>query len=361
MQMSSRRPRASRPARHAYHIRGEGETAVSTDITNARTVQEETKGVSRRGFLGGAGILAGGALAASAAVASVEEAQPAEGEIAPAIGHINHLSYICTGCRTCELICALTHEKVINPQLSRNIVNIDYGDAHRTNVLYCQQCEDPKCLKACPTGALHVDPETGARVIDQDVCIGCQTCLNACIYAQGGQGESRIKFNPETNTCFKCDLCGGDPQCVKFCPLGASQASWIEYAPIVRPGIDDYEEKSVEGAIEGITFNKDYTGPHAGKAQDEMDWALVQVDGGVQVQGQVTSSDGAELRVTMHCEFFDADGNSLGTSDEHQWCLTMHEHLAISFDFAIDDPSQIASVTLVANVTYWVAGVDEEY
>ena len=335
---------------------------MSTVRDEPRTASAATPGVSRRGFIGGAGVLAGGAIASAAGAAAAEEpVATAEEPIAKAIGHINHLSYICTGCRTCELSCVLTHERVINPQLARNIVNIDYQDAHRTNVLDCQQCDDPQCLKACPTGALHVDSETCARVIDQDVCIGCQTCLNACIYAQGGQGESRIKFNPETNTCFKCDLCGGDPQCVKRCPLGASQASWIEYAPIVRPGIDDYQEKTVEGAIEGIVFNKDYTGPHAGKAQDEMDWALLPTDTGVHVKGQVTSSDGAELRVTMHCEFFDADGASLGTSDEHQWCLTMHEHLVIEFDFDIDDPSKISSVTLVGNVTYWVAGVDEEY
>ena len=190
---------------------------------------ENTHGVSRRGFLGGAGVAAG-VLATTAGMAMADEAAPDEEEaIQPAFGHINHLSYVCAGCRICEIVCTLSHEGEIQPSLARNIVHKDIQTGDLTHVLYCQQCDDPKCLKACPTGALHVDPETGARVIDQDVCIGCQTCLNACIYAQGGQGESRIKFNPETNTCFKCDLCGGDPLCVKYCPIGASQSSWIEY------------------------------------------------------------------------------------------------------------------------------------
>lgn len=318
-------------------------------------------GVSRRSFVGGASLATAGALTAATTSAHANEAAKEGQAIRPALGHINHLSYICTGCRTCQLSCVLTHEGLINPQLARNFVNIDYQDAHRTNVLYCQQCEDPQCLKACPTGALHVDPDTGARVIDQEVCIGCQTCLNACIYAQGGQGTSRIKFNPQTNTCFKCDLCSGDPQCVKRCPLGASQASWIEYGPIIRPGIDDYELITYEGAIEGIVFNKDYSGSMASKAGDEATWALIPTEAGVHVSGQVTSSDGAELRVTMHCDFYDAAGALLGSSEEHQWCLTMHEHLPLDFDFAIDDHTKIASVTLVATVTYWVAGVDEEY
>lgn len=336
---------------------------MTTHDYDASTVQDEAKGVSRRGFIGGAGILAGGALAA-ASTAVADEAAPAaeaEGAIAPAIGHINHISYICSGCRTCELICALTHERVINPRLSRNIVKKDIQAGDIVNVLYCQQCDDPKCLKACPTGALHVDPETGARVIDQDVCIGCQTCLNACIYAQGGQGESRIKFNPETNTCFKCDLCGGDPLCVKYCPIGASQSSWIEYREIIRPGIDDYVENVTEGAIEGIEFVRAFTGLQAAKAQDTKEWALVATDTGAAAVGQFTSSEGGELRITMHAEFYDADGNLLGSSPEHQWCLTMHEYLDIELPIEIDDVSKIASVTLLADISYWVTGVDEEY
>ena len=332
--------------------------------TNMVTVADQNRAeFTRRGVIGGAAAaitgLAGASVAASVACAS--EAAADDAAIKPAMGHIVHQSYICTGCRTCELSCALFHERAINPQRARNIVNIDYQDAHRTNVLYCQQCDDPKCLKACPTGTLHVDPDTGARVIDQDVCIGCQSCLNACIFAAGGQGQSRIKYNPETGTCFKCDLCGGDPMCVKRCPLGASMASWIEYGPIVRPGIDDYVELSTEGAIEGIKFTKDYSGAHAGKCEDEKEWALVETESGVAVKGQVTSSEGAELRVRMTAEFYDKDGNLLGTSVEHQWCLTMHEHLEITLEYDCADYSDIASVKLVGNVGYWVSVSDVEY
>lgn len=328
-----------------------------------RVLQEELEvqsgGISRRGFLTGGGVLAGSALMGGllAGCAPKAAAESAETGIQKAKGHVTHVSSICTGCQTCSLVCALSHEQLINPKLARNTVQTDIQVGYVTDVLYCQQCDDPKCLNACPTGALHVDEASGARVIDQDVCVGCQTCLNACIFAPSA---SRIKYNPATNTCFKCDLCGGDPLCVKRCPLGASQLSWEEYT-IIRPQIDDYVAKTTEGAIEGITFNKDYSGPHAGKAQDEKDWAVVPTDGGVNVTGQITSSDGAELRVRMHCEFFDASGASLGSSDEHQWCLTMHEHLPLDFHFEIADPSQIASVTIVGNISYWVSTEDKEY
>jgi Fe-S-cluster-containing dehydrogenase component len=236
-------------------------------------------------------------------------------------------------------------------------VSTDVYDAHHTHVLYCQQCDDPKCLKACPTGALHVDDKSGARVIDQKVCIGCQTCLRACIFYS--TSTSRIKYNAETKKCFKCDLCGGDPECVKRCPLGASQLSWMTYK-IVRPGIDDYKAKTVEGAL-NVVFKKAYTGPQAGKAQDEQAWACVAADKGAKAVGSITSSEGGELRVKMKAEFYDKDGNLLGSSAEHQWCLTMHESLKIELPFETADVSKIASVTLVGNVSYWVKNVDKEY
>ena len=77
-------------------------------------------------------------------------------------GHVVHQQYICSGCRTCELTCVLSHEQLINPQLARNKVETDVQQAYLTDVLYCQQCDDARCLAACPTGALHVDEATGA-------------------------------------------------------------------------------------------------------------------------------------------------------------------------------------------------------
>ena len=320
------------------------------------------EGVSRRNFLGGAGILAGGALAANAALATADE-KPLDTEaIAPSIGHINHLSYVCAGCHMCEIACVLGHEGKVQPSLGRNIVHKDIQAGDVTHVLYCQQCDDPKCLKACPTGALHVDPDTGARVIDQDVCIGCQSCLNACIFAAGGQGESRIKYNPETGTCFKCDLCGGEPKCVQYCPIGASQSSWIEYRDIIRPGIDDYVgHEEVSDAVADVVFDREIGGQQAAKARNATDWALVATDTGVAAVGKMGSSDGGALRLTLHAQFKDADGNILGTSVEVRRLLRMHDE--VEFDLACDgiDASQVKTVTIAGDVSYWVDGVDEEY
>ena len=330
---------------------------ASTNECKVTPASHNRAELTRRGLIGGAAAIAAGTALTGLAAAD----EPAKEAIAPAIGHINHVSLICSGCHTCEILCTLGHDGVINPYLSRNTVHTDIQAGDVTHVLYCQQCDDPKCLKACPTGALHVDPDTGARVIDQDVCVGCQSCLSACIFAQGGQGESRIKYNPETGKCFKCDLCGGEPKCVKYCPLGASMSSWIEYGPIVRPQIDDYVVATTEGAIEGVEFTKEVSGPQAAKCADTRDWALVATDTGAAAVGEFTSSEGGELRVTIHAEFYDASDDLLGISIEHQYCLTMHEYLSIDLPCEGLDPMSVASVKLLNNVTYWVAGVDEEY
>lgn len=74
----------------------------------------------------------------------------------------------------------------------------------------------PWCLLACPTDAFHVDEAAGAKVIEEEKCSGCMLCMTACPAT-----PKRIRYNAGKKVCLKCDLCGGDPQCVKFCPTGA--------------------------------------------------------------------------------------------------------------------------------------------
>jgi Fe-S-cluster-containing dehydrogenase component len=58
--------------------------------------------------------------------------------------------------------------------------------------------------------AIHKDDETGIVKINSIECIGCQTCNIVC--------PPRIpKFFPERKVSIKCDLCDGDPACVKYC------------------------------------------------------------------------------------------------------------------------------------------------
>ena len=44
----------------------------------------------------------------------------------------------------------------------------------------------------------------------EDLYIGCRACVAACPFGA-------IRYWPEDNKILKCDLCGGDPACVRYC------------------------------------------------------------------------------------------------------------------------------------------------
>jgi len=78
---------------------------------------------------------------------------------------------------------------------------------------FCAQCEDYPCVQSCPVTALSVCKETGAVLVNNEVCIGCGRCIDAC--------PGRIPhMHPKEKRILICDLCGGDPQCVKVCREG---------------------------------------------------------------------------------------------------------------------------------------------
>lgn len=123
----------------------------------------------------------------------------------------------CVGCRTCEIICSLTHDGECNPALSR--IKTTYDPCKTLSMLavmpdVCRQCNMADCYLACEYGALVIDKKTGARIIDPSKCEGCGECLKACPW-------NMIVYNEKTDKYTKCDLCGGNPQCVEFCPANA--------------------------------------------------------------------------------------------------------------------------------------------
>ena len=135
----------------------------------------------------------------------------------------------CTGCRNCELVCSVKHNGVSNPSLARiHIVKWEYLGVYIP--MSCQQCEDAPCMTVCPVKAITRDETLDYVKVDYDVCIGCRMCVAVCPFGA-------MNFNIIDKRVSKCDLCDGDPQCVKFCEVKA-----VEYVDADRLSV--FKKKS---------------------------------------------------------------------------------------------------------------------
>ncbi len=128
----------------------------------------------------------------------------------------------CIGCHACTTACRSENDVPLG--VTRTYVkSVDVGtypEARRSfQVTRCNQCENPPCVAACPTHAIHQRAD-GIVDIDHRACIGCKACMAACPY-------DAIFINPETHTAEKCNLCahrlevGLEPACVVVCPVEA--------------------------------------------------------------------------------------------------------------------------------------------
>jgi Fe-S-cluster-containing dehydrogenase component len=124
----------------------------------------------------------------------------------------------CIGCKSCELACALANESELNPSKSRiaALIFVEGRYALPYNLpLTCKQCADALCLKSCPVDAISIlRGKTKVVTIDDEQCIGCGRCVDACPYGA-------MLFDTKGKKAFKCELCGGEPACVAICPTQA--------------------------------------------------------------------------------------------------------------------------------------------
>lgn len=121
----------------------------------------------------------------------------------------------CTGCHSCEMACSIAHFGKNHPKYSRIRIR-EFRDVNTFIPVTCQQCEDAPCIDVCPRNARRREP-SGAVVTDEDSCIGCLTCFQACPY-----GAPQI--NPENGKVMTCDLCKDEeePWCVFACTMNGA-------------------------------------------------------------------------------------------------------------------------------------------
>ncbi len=124
----------------------------------------------------------------------------------------------CMNCKACVVACQQRNH--VPYGLSRNWVRETDSASSPCGTAFqpgaCMHCDDPSCVRACPTGATWKNGD-GAVLIDRSRCIGCGSCIEACPY------NARFR-HPVTGTADKCDYCRGStpgqiPACVAVCPV----------------------------------------------------------------------------------------------------------------------------------------------
>ncbi len=120
---------------------------------------------------------------------------------------------LCTGCRQCEMACSFEKEGAFNPAKSR-IKVFEFHAEGRFVPYTCTQCAEAWCQAACPVHAIRVNVDTGAKEVLDALCVGCKVCTIACPFGT-------VNYVSATGKVAKCDLCGGDPACARWCPTKA--------------------------------------------------------------------------------------------------------------------------------------------
>ena len=145
----------------------------------------------------------------------------------------------CTGCKTCMLACKDYHN-LPGDVAFRQVYEYGNGEWEKdaagawsctTQVYYlseaCNHCDSPACFAACSQGAIVKDEDAGLVYIDEEKCVNCGACAEACPYGIP-------KADAEKGVYVKCDGCkdrvaqGKKPICVEACPLRALDFGDIE-------------------------------------------------------------------------------------------------------------------------------------
>ncbi|MGO9136548.1 MAG: 4Fe-4S dicluster domain-containing protein [Syntrophales bacterium] len=174
------------------------------------------KETTRRGFLRGTAVAAGsavamvtvGGLAARSAHAQATAPAPKKELMKYLFAEREN----CTGCRACEYACSVFHTGIVRPSVARIHV-MKYKDSIDVPIL-CWHCNDAPCVAACPTTpkSIQPDPNHNGIILNEKTCLGrrCLKCQEAC-------PAQFVWANPDTGQPLMCDMCEGDPACVKAC------------------------------------------------------------------------------------------------------------------------------------------------
>ena len=170
-------------------------TEEKNQVEEAFAALEEKK-LSRKDFLkltASVGAAAGAALAVSDLINPLSAGAKEEAKQKHRYAMVIDLTR-CIGCEACSVACKVEHNVPPAPgeDVSRRIQWTEVSFHERGDYPYvktdlnprpCFHCENPPCVRVCPTGATYQDKERGLVLQRYERCIGCRYCALACPYS----------------------------------------------------------------------------------------------------------------------------------------------------------------------------------
>jgi len=146
----------------------------------------------------------------------------------------------CIACHACEAACSEKND--LPPHIAFRSVGYVEGGSwpayQRLNIsMACNHCDDPVCLKGCPTRAYTKFAEYGAVLQDPDICFGCGYCTWVCPY-NAPQLDTRAGHVSKCNMCVDRLEVGLKPACAAACLAGALDFGITETTPENRTQLD---------------------------------------------------------------------------------------------------------------------------
>ena len=156
----------------------------------------------------------------------------------------------CIGCHACEAACSEKNDLPAHISF-RSVGYVEggtYPNYQRLNIsMACNHCDDPVCLKGCPTRAYTKHEEYGAVIQDPDICFGCGYCTWVCPY-------NAPQLDPVAGQVEKCNMCvdrlevGLKPACVTACVGNALDFGVVEN----MPGDENHHREQLSTQIPGF-------------------------------------------------------------------------------------------------------------
>ena len=143
----------------------------------------------------------------------------------------------CIGCEACTVACRIENNGI------HGYIRVSTGNSPNKDTpagvfpnlsmvflpALCNHCKLPPCVGACPLEAIS-KTENGIVFLDENLCDGCQNCLDSCPYGA-------IVFNSEKGKPEKCNFClhrieqGSEPFCAICC-----EGQAIHFGDLNDPG-----------------------------------------------------------------------------------------------------------------------------